>query len=67
MTTAEKIDFLKAIPGETISPQQLAQVAGGKPYSYNMAAINGKLDLPHIWRGRNLRIWKEPVIRLIGG
>lgn len=67
MTKAEKLDFLKAIPEETISPTQLSRVIGGKPYSYNMAAVNGKLDLPHLWRGRNLRIWKEPVIRLIGG
>ena len=33
----------------------------------NVAAKEGKLDIPHFWRGRNLRIWKGPVIRLIGG
>ena len=67
MTKDEKIAMLRAIPGETISPAQLAKVAGGTPYAYNLAAKNGELDLPHMWRGRNLRIWKEPVIRLIGG
>lgn len=70
MTKTEKIDFLKAIPGETISPTQFATVAGGNPYTYNVMAKEGKLDqqaVPHFWRGRNLRIWKEPVIRLIGG
>ena len=67
MTTAEKIAWLKAIPGETISPHQLAAVAGGKAYSYNIQAQRGELNLPYLWRGRNLRIWKEPVIRLIGG
>ena len=67
MTREEKLEMLRNIPSETISPTQLAQVAGGEPYSYNLAAKNGKLDLPHMWRGRNLRIWKEPVIRLIGG
>lgn len=67
VTKEEKLAMLRAIPDETISPTQLAQVIGGKPYSYNKAAENGKLDLPHLWRGRNLRIWKEPVIRLIGG
>ena len=67
MTREEKIDWLRSLPSETISPSQLAQVDGGDPYSYNIAAKEGKLDLPHIWRGRNLRIWKEPVIRLIGG
>ena len=67
MTKDEKIAMLRSIPGETISPAQLAKVAGGTPYAYNLAAKNGELDLPHMWRGRNLRIWKEPVIRLIGG
>ncbi len=67
MTSQEKIDWLRALPGETISPRQLAKVAGGDPYAYNLAARVGKLELPHLWRGRNLRIWKAPVIRLIGG
>lgn len=67
MTTAEKIAWLKALPGETISPSQLAAVAGGKAYGYNVQAKSGELNLPFLWRGRNLRIWKWPVIRLIGG
>lgn len=67
MTASEKVRWLESLPGETISPKELAAVAGGSPYSYNMAAKNGSLDLPHLWRGRNLRIWKGPVIRLIGG
>jgi hypothetical protein len=67
MTREEKIAWLHAIPTETISPKQLSIVDGGNPYSYNVAAKEGKLDLPHIWRGRNLRIWKDPVIKLIGG
>ena len=67
MTREEKLSFLRALPGETISPKQLAMVAGGDPYLYNVSAKAGQLDLPHLWRGRNLRIWKEPVIRRIGG
>ena len=67
MTTEEKIIFLKQLPSETISPSVMALVAGGDPYSYNLMAKEGKLDVPHFWRGRNLRIWKQPVIRLIGG
>lgn len=67
MTREEKIEMLRSLPGETISPAQLAMVAGGDPYSYNLAAKAGELSLPHLWRGRNLRIWKEPVIKLIGG
>ena len=67
MNSNEKVRWLESLPGETISPSELAMVAGGSPYSYNLAAKEGKLDLPHLWRGRNLRIWKGPVIRLIGG
>lgn len=67
MTRDEKLAWLRDLPGETISPKQMSMVDGGDPYSYNLAAKEGKLTLPHIWRGRNLRIWKEPVIRLIGG
>ena len=67
MTREEKIAFLQDLPSETISPAVLALVAGGDPYSYNLAAKSGNLDIPHFWRGRNLRIWKQPVIKLIGG
>ena len=67
MTTEEKIQWLRSLETETISPSVLAVVAGGDPYSYNIAAKNGQLDIPHFWRGRNLRIWKQPVIKLIGG
>lgn len=67
MTRDEKLAWLRDLPGETISPKQMSMVDGGDSYSYNLAAKEGKLTLPHIWRGRNLRIWKEPVIRLIGG
>ena len=65
MTTEEKVAFLKQLPSETISPSVMALVAGGDPYSYNLAAKQGKLDVPDYWRGRNLRIWKQPVIKLI--
>ena len=67
MTSEEKVKWLRSLETETISPSVLAVVAGGNPYSYNIMAREGKLDIPHFWRGRNLRIWKEPVIRLIGG
>ena len=67
MTSEEKIAWLESLETETISPSVLAIVAGGDPYSYNLAAKKGELDLPHFWRGRNLRIWKGPVVRLIKG
>jgi len=67
MTHEEKLEWLRSIPSETISPFQLAVVADGDSYSYNIAAKEGKLNLPHMWRGRNLRIWKQPVIDLLEG
>ena len=70
MTTEEKITWLRSLPKETISPKQVAVVTGGDPYSYNIAAKEGKLSqetMPHYWAGRNLRFWKEPIIKLIGG
>lgn len=67
MSHDEKIRFLQDIPKETISPTQLAVVMGGKPYIYNLQARNGKLSLPHIYRGRNLRIFKQPVLDLLVG
>ena len=67
MTSEEKVEWLNSLPTETISPKVLAVVAGGDPYVYNLMAKNGQLDLPHFWRGRNLRIWKGPVIKMIGG
>lgn len=57
--------MLRDMPGETISPQQLASILGGEPYQYNLSAKYGRLTLPHVWRGRNLRIIKQPVINLL--
>ena len=67
MSRQEKIEWLESIPGEMISPYQLAVVTGESSYSYNIMAKEGKLNLPYEWHGRNLRIWKWPVIKLIGG
>ena len=67
MTTAEKIDWLRSMDKVMISPRELAMVTGGSAYAYNICAKEGRLNLPHEWHGRNLRIWKEPVIKLIGG
>ena len=65
MSHAERIAFLEALPGETISPSELAKVLGGRPYLYNLAAKQGMLTLPHVWRGRNLRICKAPLPKLL--
>jgi hypothetical protein len=61
------LDYLRNLPGETISPTELAKAVGGTPYSYNLSAREGRLTLPHLWRGRNLRIFKQPVMRLLEG
>lgn len=65
MSHEERMELLKAQPGETISPAILARILGGNPYAYNLAAKEGKLLLPHVWRGRNLRIIKAPLVRLL--
>jgi hypothetical protein len=67
MTHAERVEFLMALPGETISPTQLSKVTGGNPYLYNLAAKEGAMTLPYVWHGRNLRIWKQPVLDLLIG
>ena len=65
MTHDERITYLKRLDKETISPTELARVIDGNPYVYNVAAKEGLLTLPYIWRGRNLRIFKEPLLRLL--
>jgi hypothetical protein len=62
----EQVEFLRRC-GPTCSPSQLAQVLGGRPYYYNVAAKNGTLEFDHMWRGRNLRIFTEPVIKKLLG
>ena len=60
------IELLRSC-GATCSPTILAKAIGGSPYYYNLAARDGTLQFPHIWRGRNLRIFTEPVIRILKG
>lgn len=67
MTHSQKIDFLRDLPKETISPKELASVFGGDSYAYNVAAKEDKLPFPYMWRGRNLRIFKQPVIDMLVG
>ena len=58
----EQVEFLRKC-GPTCSPAQVASVLGGNAYYYNLAAKNGTLDLEFTWRGRNLRIYTESVIK----
>lgn len=67
MTHVERIEYLMALPRETISPTELAQVLGGNPYSYNLAAKKGMFPYPCMWRGRNLRIFKQPILDVLIG
>ena len=67
MTHTERIAYLESLDEETLSPAELAKVIGGRPFAYNVAARNGALRLPHIFRGRNLRIFKQPVLDLLRG
>lgn len=66
MNNTEKIAYLRECD-ETISPTQLSMILGGMPYSYNLAAREGRLDLPHVFRGRNLRIFTAPLIKILQG
>jgi hypothetical protein len=67
MTHEERIALLESQPGETVSPAVVSQVLGGMPYTYNIAAKQGKLTLPHLWRGNRLLIFKQPLINLLKG
>lgn len=58
----DQIAYLRKI-GPTCSPRQLAEVLGGNPFYYNLAAKDGTLDFDFMWRGRNLRIYTESVIK----
>ena len=67
MTHNEKVEYLVNLERETLSPTELARLLGGRPYIYNVMAKDGTLKLPHIWRGRNLRVFKQPVLDLLSG
>ena len=67
MTHTERITYLENLEDETLSPTELATVLGGRPYAYNVAARKGELGLPYVFRGRNLRIFKQPVLDLLRG
>lgn len=67
MTHTERITYLENLKDETLSPTELATVLGGRPFAYNVAARKGELGLPYVFRGRNLRIFKQPVLDLLRG
>ena len=67
MNHTEKLRYLETLDRETISPTELAMILGGRPFAYNVAAREGTLTLPYIFRGRNLRIFRQPVLNMLKG
>ena len=67
MTHEEKLDWLRKCEKETISPREASKILGGDAFYFNIAAKNGNLTLPFMWRGRNLRIFRAPILRLLEG
>ena len=65
-SSQEAVKMLRGY-GVTCSPKQLAQVLGGNPYYYNIAARNGSLGYEFEWHGKNLRIFTDSVIKKIIG
>ncbi len=65
-TTEEAVEKLRAF-GPTCSPRELAQVLGGNPYYFNVAAKNKTLGFEFDWKGRNLRIYTESVVKKLLG
>lgn len=67
MNTPEALELLRSYPRITIPPRIMAAVFGTDQYTYNVAAKAGELRWPHEWHGRNLCIYKQPVIDFLEG
>ena len=51
----------------TVSPTEAAHVLGCTPYSLNCAAKCGRLGIPFVFAGRNLRISANGLLQFIEG
>lgn len=67
MTDTEAVKWLENHKSPTITPQQLSDLIGGDPYTYNVMAKKGELRLPHILRGNRLLIFKAPILKILKG
>lgn len=67
MSHEEKLRWLREHPKETITCSDLAKLLGGNAYCYYVSAKEGKMDLPHVWAGKRLKIFKQPLYELLGG
>lgn len=66
-THDERIAYLESLECETLTPRAAAAVLGGTPYLLNVMAKRDLLPMPYMWRGRNLRIFRVPLIKLLKG
>lgn len=57
---------LAAIPREYLLPREVAPILGVEPYSLNVAAKAGKLNLEHVLVGTRLKIAKKPFLQRMG-
>lgn len=51
----------------TVPPRQAAMVLGCKPYSLNLAAQQGRLNIPHTFVGNRLRISTVGLMNFLTG
>jgi len=51
----------------TVPPRQAALVLGCKPYSLNLSAKDGRLNIPHTFVGNRLRISTNGLLNFLEG
>lgn len=60
------LEELKAWPQTFVSPMQASKLLGCDPYSLNISAREGKLHIPHVFCGRNLKISRAGLLEFCG-
>lgn len=60
------LEELAAMPGNSVSPRIAAQFLGVTQYGLNVAAKAGRLGLPYVFSGRNLKISKAAILDYCG-
>lgn len=67
MSAADKVRAMIADGKTSMSPKELAELIGGCAYSYNVAAREGCLGIPFMFRGNRLRISTAGVLKYLTG
>lgn len=67
MNPVEKLKEYLDAGKATLSPKQAAEVLNCHPYSLNVAAQQGRLTIPHLFAGRNLRISTAGLYTFVTG